>query len=175
MTDLIHSEPTEVEALDAHQLEARIRSNVRQMRSLWIDLAGDLYQFHTDELWRKLGYSTFEAWLATPEIELERSYVFKLLQVYRELVVDQHVEAGRLSDLPIRKVIATLPAIRRGHVTVDEAIADIEATPSRDLEQRYRELTSRQPSEPEPPLDAETEPTRVQCQACGSWYEVRVS
>lgn len=175
MTDLIHTEPTEAEALDAHQVQERIRTNVNTMRALWINVAGDLYHFHTGEMWRKLGYGSFESWLATPEIELERRWVFELIAVYRELVVDRQVEASQLGALNVGKVREILPAVRRGHVTVEEALADCEAMPRRDLEERYRGITSRQPSEPEPSLDAGTEPTRVQCQACGSWYEVRVS
>lgn len=160
-------------AANAHEVQERIRAHLGTMKRLWVDVAADLHVFADQELWKRLGYGSFEAWLATPEIGLERRHVYRLLSAYRQLVVERKVEPARLAELDISKVDDVLPAVRRGHVTVDEALADVEVLPRNDLRQRYQEITSRSPGDPEPPLDAMREPERTQCPACGSWLEVR--
>jgi hypothetical protein len=175
VSDLVEREPTEAEAADAYVIEQRIKSSIGRIRTLWIDLAADLYHFHTDELWRSLGHETFESWLATPEVELERRWVFELLSAYRELVVKQGVEPARLGAVNVGKVREILPAIRRGQVSAEEALSDCESLGRRDLEERYRGITTRSPAEPEPPLEATHELTYATCPACGSRYPVRNS
>ncbi|MGH2716030.1 MAG: hypothetical protein ACRDM7_19540 [Thermoleophilaceae bacterium] len=163
----------EAAAADAHAVQERIRAGVRAMKQLWIGLAEDLYRFNREELWRDLGYDSFEAWLATPEIELERSWVFRLISVYRELVIDRGVEPEQIAPLSVDKLRRVLPAIRRGHVTVEEALADVESVPHRDLQTRYEAMTVRPPNDPEPPIEPEAEPEYAMCPACGSRYQVR--
>lgn len=164
-----------LQANAAFEVEQRIRGNVRAMRGLWVRLAEDLFKFHDLEMWRDLGHSSFEEWLASPDIELERRWVYELVGMWRELVVKRHVDPAALEPVQVSKVREVLPAIRRGMVDVDDALADCETLGRDDLRTKYAATgagTSGQPG-PNGALDAAAEPEFAICHACGSRYLVR--
>lgn len=144
----------EAAATVAHQVDQSIRATVRAMKGMWIDLAGDLYRFNRSGMWRDLGHDTFEDYLADPELELRRRWVYELIGMYEQLVIDRDVKPDTLKALNVSKVREVLPAVRRGRVTLEQAFADAEQLTRHDLEQRYRGLAS----SPEPPIDATSEP-----------------
>lgn len=138
MTDIVPREPTEASARFAHDIDQRLKANVKRLKSMWIELARDLYRFHVGELWRDLGYDSFERWLAEPELDLGRRWVYDLIAFYKQLVVDRQVDPAQLEGIGVSKVREVLPAIRRGQVTLDEALADARELRRVDLEERYR-------------------------------------
>jgi hypothetical protein len=168
-------EPTREQqvAAHAHALQERIKHTSGQIRSLWVDLARDLHDFSEGQHWRSLGHDTFESWMASPDIDLNRRTVFKLLEMYRELVVKRQVPSTALARVEWSKWHEMMPAIRRGHVTPEQALADAEVTPQRDLRERYRQITARSPGESEPAIDPATEEQWVICPACGGRMRVR--
>jgi hypothetical protein len=171
--ELIPREPTEVEAAHAHALNERIRGAADAIRQLWINLAADLWEFQQGEMWRALGHGSFEAWLASPEISLERREVYRMISVHRELVLGRGVEPEQLGAIASSRVHEVLPAIRRGAVTVEQALADADVLTVRDLRQRYQGLAARTPGAPEPPIGDESESVYVTCPACGGRMAVR--
>lgn len=176
MSELQHAEPTEAQAGAAYEIENRIRNHVRAMRGLWVRLAEDLFKFHELEMWRDLGHNGFEEWLASPDIELERRWVYELIGMWRELVVKRNVDPAKLEPVQVSKVREVLPAIRRGRVDISDALADCETLARDDLRQKYAATgagTSGEPGGPNGQLDAGSEPTFAICHACGSRYQVR--
>lgn len=169
MTDIVHGHVEPGQADIAYQCEQRIQQHVRNIRTTWIKLAEDLFQFHEDSMWADLGYTGFEAWLAGPEIELERRWVYDLISMWRELVVTRGVRPEQLAPVAVSKVREVLPAIRRGDVTVTEGLSDAETLGRRDLEEKYRRRTA---GSPEPVLEASAEQEWAICHACGSRYPV---
>jgi hypothetical protein len=133
-------DPSPAAAQEAHDVDQRIRLKVRQMRGLWVELAAELHDFHDRKLWRALGCDSFEAWLNDPEFEgdLGRRWVYELIAVYEQLVVERGVDPSRLQRLHVSKVREVLPAIRRQQAPLDEALADAETLSRPDLEIRYR-------------------------------------
>lgn len=168
-------EPTEATAALAHVVDQRIKGKIMGLRRGWISLMGDLYEFHQGELWRDLGYPGFEAWLADPEIELERRYVYDLIAMHHQLVVERGVDPSRLQQLKISKVREVLPAIRRGIVTVEEGLGDAEQLRRSDLEERYRGKSSDGVSAgPDTSTEVRTseEPEWRRCRCCNSLIRV---
>ena len=99
--------------------------------------------------------------LAQPEIGLSRSWFFRLIQTWRDLVVVRKVSPARLAAIDTTKVEEIRPAIMSGHVKPDAALADAEALGRRDLREKYRSLAA------DTPLAAEREPVRTRCPHCG--------
>lgn len=129
--------PEERAAKKAFEVEAKIKKGVGAIRQVWIALAGYLHEFYVDKMWEHLGHDKFEEWLGTPEIGLGRSQVYALVEAYEELVVKREVEAERLAELEATKIAVVLPALRRGEVELEEALADCEALSRSALREKY--------------------------------------
>lgn len=149
----------------ARALEQRIERKASAIRESWYSLAADLYEFHEGSMWTPLGYDTFEEWLAGPEIDLGRRHVYRLLQVYRDLVIDRHVPPEALTA-EVTKIDAVIPAIKKGRVGVEDALTDAETLSRSDLKEKYGGKR-----EPNAELDAEKEPDIIPCPICGSRVE----
>lgn len=171
MTELQPREPTEASAAYAHAVDQRIRVTVRVLKGAWITLAQDLYEFKQAQMWIDLGFSGFEAWMADPGVEVEARWVYDVLAMWQQLVIERGVEPSRLQELQISKVREVLPAIRRGLVTVDEGLGDAETLRRSDLEERYRGKSSDgRTAGPDTSTEVRTaeEPEWVRCPHCGS-------
>jgi hypothetical protein len=156
-------------ASEMHQEITRIK---RQITGLWVQLAEALYHFRAGQMWTDLGYSSFEAWCADPEVELERRWVYKLTDAYRFLVVEQGVDRARVERLQVSKVNEVVPAIRRGQVDLETALSDAETLGRTDLEIKYRGTHSATPGVPDlgTRVQTEHEPELAVCPTCGSTY-----
>jgi hypothetical protein len=173
VSDAIQGEvlPQDPAAELAHRSHTRIKAVVGTMKRLWVELAEELHTFVRSDMWRDLGYSTLEEWLADPDIELKRRYVFELVANWQELVIERGVSKEDLARLKVTKVREVLPAVRRGLVELEVALADVESLPRRDLEIRYRGLasgsTGGQP-DTDSTIRTEAEPRPVaNCPTCG--------
>jgi hypothetical protein len=166
-------------ATAAHQMDRHIRETVARMKGLWVELAEGLYHFRTGEMWKDIGYPTFESWLADPEVELERRWVYKLTDAYKYLVIEWGVDRERVQRLHISKVNEVLPAIRRGQVQLEAALADVESLNRADLEIQYRGLHSSMPGSAtaatSTTIETDEEPEWATCPTCGSSYRRRAS
>jgi hypothetical protein len=172
----------EAPARAAHEVAERITNNVQAMRTLWIVIAEDLFRFNELEMYRDLGYTSFEQWLAEPDVDLSRRTVYSLLEVWRELVINKGVKPDELKNVGWGKVQEVLPAVRRGQVTPQEALSDAETLTRGDLRERYRapapsngDAPPAVPSGPDTSTtyEATDEPAFAICPSCGSRYRVK--
>jgi hypothetical protein len=171
MTDLVPT-TTELQAKHAWEVEQRVHLLVRAMRQAWVDLAADLYEIFTENLWQHLGHDSFEAWLAAPEVELSRRWVYELINIYRQLVVLREVPVQDLYPLEPSKLQQILPAVRRNQVPVKQALADVESLSRSDLRDRYVGQAAIPSGVGKAPditshLEATHEPDHVRCPTCG--------
>lgn len=150
---------------EAHELSRRIEHSLALMRREWAALAGYLYDFVETRAWVALGYDSLREYLAQPEVDVGERYVYQLIEAHRTLVVERQVAPERLADVEMTKVRAVIPAIRRGEVEVEEALADAQVMSRVDLERRYRN--------PGAPIDPAREPVWETCAHCGSRYPVK--
>jgi hypothetical protein len=149
------STPEERAAKKAFKVEAKIKKGVGAIRQVWIALAGQFHEFYTEQMWVPLGHDKFEDWLGDPDIGLGRSQVYALVESYEELVVKREVDPGELVDLDASKIAVVLPALRRGEVELDEALADCQALSRSALREKYGKS-----------VPAERVPL-IQCEDCG--------
>jgi hypothetical protein len=155
----------------AYTLEARIVQTVRNIRSQWVELATALYEFQQTKAWATLGYDSLEQWLAAPDIEMSRRTFFALTEAYRELVVNRRVAPDRLAVIDMTKAVEVLPAIRRGQVDVDAALADCEVLTRTDLRDRYSGLPPLEHRMDNQPFTADSFHYE-KCPSCGSKIRV---
>jgi hypothetical protein len=155
-------------AAEAHKQHEAIVYTIGRMRSAWAILAEQLHTFMSNEAWKALGYATLESWLAQPEISIERRHAFLLRQAWDELVVRKGVDPAELRKVDVSKVQAVLPAVRRGQVNVDDALADCETLARDDLREKYSGANGG----PDGPLNAAETPEYATCPSCGSKYKV---
>lgn len=163
-------QPTEAQAQVAYKAQEAIKVTIRTMRVTWVRLAEQLYAFSEDHTWAALGYRSFEQWLADPDIDINRRNAFYLIESWRELVVIRGVQPEQLENIEVSKVREVMPAIRRGHVEIPEALEDARSLAREDLRERYSGVGRPGTDGPnDQPLEATREPERHQCPACGSW------
>ena len=105
----------EITAVTANQ---NFQDTVTLKRSLnggFLELARLLKENKDDKLYKVLGYETFEAYLATPELALSRSHVYTLIQIYEKLVVELKVQPAELVDTEWSKLQIVLPQINENN------------------------------------------------------------
>lgn len=170
MTSVVTRSP---EAELAFSTEARIKRTITQLREQWARLAEDLLRFSEEKMWRRLGYDSFEAWLADPEVEVDRRWAYTLIGVWRQFVVVHGADPQQIARLTPTKLDIVLPAVRQNYVPVNEALEDVEILSRGDLKEKYRPRAEAGAAEPGRPdttthLDAESEPSWVRCPTCGN-------
>lgn len=153
----------------AAEIDLRVRRTVRDLRHAWVRLAQDLHDMQQG-LFKSIGYDTFEEWLADPEVDIERRWAYQLSATWRELVVNLKLPADRIRQLEPAKIQEVLPAVRRGLVDVQDALADVEALSRSDLRERYASIRSG--TEPTMSADAASTPHFAVCDKCGSRYRL---
>jgi hypothetical protein len=163
--------PQELQAKDAFEHELRIKERWHHIKTEWLELARDLYEFLRDEKWRILGAFSQEEWLAQPDLDLNWRTVYHHVQVYREYVVNRQIEPARVADIPVGRLREVIPALKQGHTTTEEALADATVLSRADLRRKYRD----QMGHAHDLLDADKEPDFYMCSACGSrvWKKKR--
>ena len=129
--------PEERAAKKAFAVEQKIKKGTGAIKQVWIALAGHLHEFYTGQMWTALGHDKFESWLGSPDIGLQRSHTYQLIEVYEELVVKRGVSQEQLAELEMSKLAVVLPALRKGEVGLDEALADCEALSRSELREKY--------------------------------------
>lgn len=150
----------------ARALEQKIDRSLDLIRRAGWESVAHLYAFHDAEGWRLLGYESFEEWLASPGRELKRTHVFRLLRIWRTLVVEQKVPPAELGSAEPTKVDVVLPAIKKGTVSVSDALAHVESWSRSDVLKVYGKGR-----DPNAPVDAKAEPEYVTCPTCSSRVE----
>lgn len=166
MTDLAANDQATLNR--AADLDRDIREVCRRIRIVWVHLAGDLQEFHDDRHWETLGHDSFDAWLAQSDVDLQRRHAYRLIEAHRELVLRRELSPESIEDVEITKVAVVLPALKRGDVTVQDALADVRVLSRSDLAEKYSSV-------PGALLDAQTEPEAHECPECGRWHKAKAA
>ena len=156
---------------DAFILEQSIKTIIFEIRTNWVHLAGQLYLFHQAKAWQALGYDTMDEWLAGPDIDLSRRRVFSLVDTWRTMVVEGGVSPDLLEGVGPSKLQDTLPAVRRGTITAEQALADADVLSRSDLRTKYEQAPAL--DGPDEVLEATKEPAWARCPTCNSRYQVQ--
>jgi hypothetical protein len=157
-------------ATEAHEVVQDFRTGVRDIRSKLVHQAALAHRIRQERSWEALGYDGGEdglgELLSEPDIEMSRSDFYRLAQLHEEFVVRRNVAPARLAGLLPSKVMAVLPAVTAGKVSMDEALSDAETLRRHDLRAKYSG-----DRDPHAQLDATAEPPQqIRCDTCGQWY-----
>jgi hypothetical protein len=146
----------------AHRLRERVFAAVAATRTALWEAAPALYDFHEARAWEVLGHRTLKDFLAEPELEIAERQWLRIVGTYRELVIVRKVSPATLAGVDLSKIEPTLPAIKAGDVSIEEAFSDARTLRRYDLREKYSGHR-----QPDAPLDAKAErPPRVPCEAC---------
>lgn len=94
----------ELAAKVAHKNHEEIINLKRQFGSWWLELGKKLRENRDKKYYKILGYKTFEAYLATPEIDIDRKWAFAFIRVYDRFVVDLKVAPAPLIEAGYSKL-----------------------------------------------------------------------
>jgi hypothetical protein len=169
MTEVVKRVVTDAPALAqrAHQIETEIRQIISAMRVAWVEVAARLYEFSNIEGWTALGYDSFHEWASSPDLaDIGVAHAYSLVETYREFVIERGIPENDLAAVPQSKLTAVLPAVRRGMVPADRALADAESLSRTDLREAYAGRRDR-------PIDPQAETHWQTCEHCGSRYAAR--
>lgn len=172
MTELVPpSSPDSIEhrAHVAFSRESAIKGHIRALKGAWVDLARDLYEFAENEDWKVLGHSSLNAWMSDPDVDLDPRYGYILIDNYRQFVINAGVSEDELKQLNESKVQVVAPALRRGKVTPEEAVADCKTLGRDDLRERYHGKGPDRTTT----YNAGGETGWAVCESCGSRYRVK--
>jgi hypothetical protein len=95
------------------------------------------YEISRDRAYVSLSYETLAEFLADPRVSLSRSEFFRFAAIWERLVIEGGVDPARLSVAGPSKLDVTLPAVREGRVSAEEAVTDAEVLGIRDLREKY--------------------------------------
>ena len=141
-----------VETGVAWQRHCRIVALRYQAEQTFLELGEELYWFEEERQYKVLGHSSFNAYLADPEVDISRAMAYRLKGVYEKYVLKLGISepdgiAARLLPVGADKLDAIRPYVDEGNV--DEWL-DKAATLSRsDLRQEVKKTFN--PPPPAPP------------------------
>lgn len=164
MTDLAANDRQTIDR--AAELEREIAIGCAFIRQAWVILASRLYEFHDDRAWEVLGHDSFGEWLAGPDVDIGYRQAMRLIEAYREMTVERGISAEKLELADVTKVAVVLPAVRRGDVSAEDALADAQTLSRSDLAEKYG-------GNPNARLDAESEPELHACPECGRVHRTK--
>lgn len=131
------------QAIETRDLKtpARLQSEIRTAlkdgkKSAW-KIAAAAYELIEQKGWTELGAQSLEEWCQRPDISFEARTFRRWAGVYRELAITQALTPGLYLDLDVTVVDVVLPAIRRGDVTVGEALEDVRMMSAEQLRKKH--------------------------------------
>lgn len=121
----------------AHLFQEEVIRGALTVRFAWIHMAQKLHAIRAEKLYELLGAESFHEWIATPEVQLQRSQAYALTGIYKELVVERDIPVERLQTLDPSQIAEVIPAIRKG-ADVEECLFDAQSLSRSDLRAKYR-------------------------------------
>jgi N6-adenosine-specific RNA methylase IME4 len=132
------------DAWNRHQRIVTLR-NVAE--KTFLALGEELYKFYYSEDYTKLGYETFESYLADPDVDISRGTATKLIEVYRNYNLKLNIFAAKL--LPIGTEKLYLLSKHIDETNVEEWLNKAAALSRSDLKE---EIARSFPPPPPPPF-----------------------
>lgn len=133
------------------ELDQSIKASLRAGREAVWDAAKQMHLFDEEEGWTALGYDRVNEWLADPEVGMSRSSFYRMVKLYREMVVIRQLPEEELKTLEPSKLEIALPAIKENSKPLAEVLDDVKELGSRDLRELY--FRKPDPKDDVPPPD----------------------
>jgi len=136
-----------VAADDAWARHRRIVDLRNRAEQTFLDLGEELYWFEAEKQYKAMGYETFEAYLADPEVDIARLTAFRLKGVYEKYRLDLEVSPVKLLPAGYSKLYAVKP-----YVTPENVGEWVDKAASLSRSDLKREIAEAFPPPPAPPL-----------------------
>jgi hypothetical protein len=120
----------------AHAHQEQLTLGLRKGREAAWQVAEAVSLFYEERGWELLGYDSLPEWLAQPEISMPKTTFYRYRDIWNTMKARQ-VDASTLARLDQSKMAIVLPALRKGRVSTQDAIADVEALAASDLREKY--------------------------------------
>jgi len=123
----------------AWSLHCEVVRYITSINETFLDLGRVLRTIHDERLYVQLGYDTFESYIASPEVSLSRTLVYRLLRAVK-IVESGLVPEETAQAIGVSKLDAIAPYIEKAPPdTVTEVLVEAQSLSYRDLNERLRE------------------------------------
>lgn len=127
-------------SLTPWQLHERVIDLRDKIQRTFIELGQILVWMRDGEIYKQLGHDTFNAYLASPELDLSERQLYRILAVVTGLA--DTVAAPDLAEIGVSKAEMILPLIRDAEPeTVESWVADAKGLSRSDLRRKVRDAT----------------------------------
>lgn len=99
-------------AEDAYQVHQNIVVAKRNLTGSFLRLAYLLKIANDNKIHKRLGYETWEQYLATPEVSVSVSTASRLINIWKEFILKYHIETAELTRIDLSKLYEVLPVVR---------------------------------------------------------------
>lgn len=99
----------------AWELYNQLRNSIVTQAFLFIDIGKKLKDIRDDKLYKYLGeggYSTFQHFLANPEIGLRPSTSYLYIRLYEYYIEQLQISREQLMEIPINRLMRLLPSLK---------------------------------------------------------------
>lgn len=87
-----------------HALEQQIADDSAQVMARYLRIGRNLHFMAKSKLYESLGFQTFDAWRAQPDLNLSRATSYALMKVFETFIDRLKVDQGRLSGIDWTKL-----------------------------------------------------------------------
>ena len=108
MNKIVKQEDEGIKIFTVHK---RIIALKKQGMATFLELAVCLKSVRDNELYKKMDYETFEAYIGSPELGFERGVVYKLIAIYEKFCKEFNVSPGTLMKIYWTKLREILPIV----------------------------------------------------------------
>jgi len=130
--------PHDIKADQAFQIDLHLRQIRRSINENFLTLAQLLKEVRDKRYWQTLEYDSFNAYIAQPDLSLQRSSVYDLIAIYEKYVEGYGVQPAGLSNMDWTKLAETLPYVnKRNHEEMIEKAGSLSRS---DLREELRLL-----------------------------------
>ena len=106
--DYIAEETREAQAAALHQ---SITTRQRALEYVFLDMGKDLYELHQTNLFEVLGYKTFDAYVAAPDVNVGRRMAYMMKGCYSTFVLLYELDTVLLARIGISKLEMIRPIV----------------------------------------------------------------
>jgi hypothetical protein len=132
MSNVIISVNEAVSAQERHENICRLRKLAERT---FLELGEQLYEFVKNRDFETLGYDTFNAYLADPEVDIKRSTAYSLMGIYETFIVELESPTVGLLAAGHGKLDVIRPYVDKSNV--DRLVTEAGSISRSDLKARY--------------------------------------
>jgi hypothetical protein len=106
----------EEKAVVGHSLEQQIIEDGTHLMARYLRIAKNLHAVSKNDLFKQLGYDSFEQWRAQPELKLSRSTAYALIKIYDVYMAQLGVDSEKLRHMDWTKLYAASRFVNQNNV-----------------------------------------------------------